>query len=83
MPNELLTVEEFAQKLKIGRSTLFDWVNKGILVRGKHFIKIGRILRFIWSDDMFASLAEAAAVKQPAAARKKTSSITPGINWDY
>ena len=47
---ELITVEEFAEKLKIGRTTVFQWLKDGTLVQGKHFIKIGRVIRFQWPD---------------------------------
>ena len=83
MVNELLTVEEFAQKIKVGRSTLFDWVNKGILVRGRHYFKIGRILRFTWSEDIVGSLTEAAIGEKTSLKLRKKKSIDPGIDWDY
>ncbi len=86
MAIDILTPEEFADRLKIGRSTLFDWLRKGILVPGKHYIKVGRILRFIWADDIVATLAE--ATRQPATPekpqlRQKSQPSQPSINWEY
>ena len=56
MNKDILTPEEFAQRLKIGRSTLFDWIRSGILVSDVHFVKVGRIPRFGWSDDVLFTL---------------------------
>lgn len=88
MAPEILTPEEFAQKLRIGRTTLFEWKRKGILVQGEHYIRIGRVVRFLWTDDLFASLREAmAADAAPDAAltkqRRVTSRQKPLINWDF
>lgn len=46
--DELLTIEEFAERMKIGRTTVFKWIQDGSLVPGKHFLKIGRVCRFHW-----------------------------------
>ena len=43
---ELLTVEEFAEHMKISRSTVFDWIRRGTLKAGRHYIKVGRVIRF-------------------------------------
>lgn len=86
MEQEILTAEEFAARLKIGRSTLFDWLNKGILVSGKHYLKVGRILRFVWSDDVVTLLNESVAVttsRQPASKRDNRVAAKNTINWDY
>lgn len=83
MENEVLTAEEFAQKLRIGRSTLFGWLQQGVLKPGKHFIKVGRVLRFIWSDDTVASMAEAAVRPKHSYRNKRQSSTKAGIDWDY
>lgn len=91
--DNVLTPEEFAHRLKIGRSTLFDWLAKGILLPGRHYFRVGRILRFIWSDEVIADLLsisatgvktelKAAPVRQYGGggnARGKTQKI----NWEY
>ena len=86
MAIDILTPEEFAERLKIGRSTLFEWLRKGVLVPGEHYFKQGRILRFMWSDAVVATLLE--ATRQPAAPekpqlRQKPQPSQPGINWEY
>src|SRR5450759_4246326 len=80
---ELLTVEQFAQRLQVSRATVFTWIQKQILVPGRHFLKIGRVLRFCWSDDFVTCLlndsAQALPVELPAVrpvslTRKKSDS---------
>lgn len=95
MTQEILTPEEFAQRLKIGRSTLFEWLSKGILIQGKHYFRVGRILRFAWSQELVADLLsisagvgvtgdQAAQVMSPT--RRYGSGVArgkPKINWEY
>jgi len=87
MEQEILTAEEFAARLKIGRSTLFDWLNKEILVSGKHYLKVGRILRFVWSDDVVTTLLNVSVAvttsRQPASKRDNRVAAKNTINWDY
>lgn len=86
---ELLTVDQFAQRLQVSRATVFTWMQKQILVQGRHFLKIGRVLRFTWSVDLVACLLQDSAQTVPAAApairpvnltRKK---IDSSLNWEY
>lgn len=88
-PPELLTVEQFAQRLQVSRATVFAWIQKQILVQGRHFLKIGRVLRFTWSDDLIACLLQDSAQTVPvvppplspvAASRQKSGSA---LNWEY
>jgi predicted DNA-binding transcriptional regulator AlpA len=88
-PPELLTVEQFAQRLQVSRATVFAWIQKQILVQGRHFLKIGRVLRFTWSDDFISILLQESAVAVAVAppplspvvvSRKKTGS---SLNWEY
>lgn len=87
MTKEILTAEEFAERLKIGRSTLFDWLGKGILVPGKHYMKVGRVLRFVWSDEVVISLLELSAMaaqpRQVDSKKANPAAATNPINWDY
>jgi hypothetical protein len=86
---EFLTVEELAQNLQVSRATLFNWMQKGILVQGRHYFKQGHILRFIWSDELIQELLTGSSEKV-----KKVSPVKPSqmpikqnkckpINWDY
>lgn len=55
---ELITVEDFAKRMKVGRTTVFEWIKNGRLLPGRHFIKIGRIIRFQWGQDLLRKLHE-------------------------
>jgi len=86
MHHELLTPEEFAKKLRIGRSTLFEWLRKGILKPGVHYFKQGRIVRFLWTDAVVASLVEATRQQTPTngnAIQRSPHKSKPGLNWEY
>lgn len=53
---EVLLMEEFADRLKVGRSTICNWKNDGTLVAGRHYIQKGKVLRFIWAIDLILEL---------------------------
>ena len=55
---ELLTVEEFAERMKISRTTVFDWIRKGTLQIGRHYFKMGRVIRFEWGPELIHKLHE-------------------------
>jgi len=55
---ELLTVEEFAERMKISRTTVFDWIRKGTLKIGRHYFKMGRVIRFEWGPELIHKLHE-------------------------
>ena len=82
---EILTVEEFAQKMKVGRTTVFQWIKEDVLIQGKHFFKVGRIIRFQWPDVLELLQGEKQAEKQeisPPKIRKKSHQDSP-INFQY
>ena len=86
---ELLTVEQFAQRLQVSRATVFTWIHKQILVQGRHFLKIGRVLRFTWSDDLLACLlsdsvqVESVAIPAVVPVRLTSKKSDSSLNWDY
>lgn len=45
---EVLTVEQFAQRMQVSRTTVFAWIKNGDLREGAHYLRLGRILRFSW-----------------------------------
>lgn len=53
---EILSIDEFADRLKVGRSTIWNWKNDGTLVPGHHYIQKGKVLRFIWARDLILEL---------------------------
>ncbi|MDG5466800.1 helix-turn-helix domain-containing protein [Deltaproteobacteria bacterium IMCC39524] len=54
--DELLTIEQFAHRLGISRTTVFEWMKSGDLIQGQHYLKINRIIRFPWGNDLIQSL---------------------------
>ncbi|MGD9139078.1 MAG: hypothetical protein PVH42_20100 [Desulfobacterales bacterium] len=53
---ELLPVEEYAKRFCVSRTTVFEWKKCGILVPGRHYIQIGRTLRFVWCSEIICEL---------------------------
>ena len=50
---EILTVEQFAEKMQVSRTTVFGWLKSGVLQEGVHYFRIGRILRLRWQKGLF------------------------------
>ena len=86
---DLLTVEQFAEKMQVSRTTVFEWLKNGALQEGKHYFKIGRIIRFVWDATLF--LRGRGEKREP---RKKTpprpkdkrrnhAPSQPAVNLDY
>ena len=49
---EMLTIEQFAERVQVSRSTVFSWMKQGLLVEGRHYFKIGAgTLRFPWGPE--------------------------------
>ena len=51
--HELLTVEQFAEKMQVSRTTVFGWLKKGVLQESLHYFRVGRILRICWREGLF------------------------------
>jgi predicted site-specific integrase-resolvase len=86
---EFITIEEVAERLHVSRATLFNWMQRGIFTQGKHFFKHGRVLRFIWGDDLVTALmgeslvqAENKPVSTQVSKSAKSKKASP-LNWDY
>ena len=87
---ELLTVEEFAERMKISRSQVYNWIKTGFLKPGQHFIRRGRTIRFPWTSTLLERLMEdsdqEAKTRDPIQAPKKPTprgGSTPAINLNY
>lgn len=85
---DLLTVEEFADKLKVSRSTVFGWLKSDQLQEGKHYFRIGKIIRFVWDAGLFLGRKKSkgeGSKKQVRPTEKTTHSTPsqPGINLNY
>ena len=88
---ELLTVEEYAKRFCVSRTTIFEWKKCGILVPGRHYIQIGRTLRFVWCSEVICEIHEGNSrntenkKKHPikSAMSKKASNKKSAINMEY
>jgi len=88
MNTSILTLDEFATRMHLSRATVFVWMNKGILERGKQYLKQGQVLRFLWSDELIRDIAGGASVVSPALPVKaplRTFKVTKDspLYWEY
>jgi len=69
---ELITIEQFAERFGVSRSTAFNWKKNGRLKPGRHYIQIGRTIKFLWEPDLLNKLHEDCLHKeQSTPVRKK------------
>jgi len=83
---EFLTVAEFAERMKISRATVFNWINSGYLQPGIHFTRIGRSVRFLWCAEALndlMSLANSSGIEKMPVEIEKSTDKSPLINLDY
>ena len=73
---ELLPAEEYAKRFCVSRTTVFEWKKSGILSPGRHYIKIGRTLRFVWSSELIRELHDSNVEKM---AETKIKTISPTV----
>jgi len=50
---EILTVEQFALRMQVSRTTVFGWPKNKVLEEGVHYFRVGRILRLCWREGLF------------------------------
>ena len=53
---QILTIEQFAERMQISRSTAYSWVADGVL--GTFLIRHRSVVRIIWSDKLLEHLQE-------------------------
>ncbi len=79
---ELLTVEEFALRFRVGRSTVFFWIANKKMLQGIHYFKVGKTIRIPWSVELLTSLStDPVEVEAPHAIR--TGKKRNSINFDF
>ena len=78
---ELLTVEEFAKRLRVGRSTVFLWIASKKMIQGIHYFKIVKTVRIPWCIELLASLSVEHEDTEAAPVRFGKNRQT--INLDY
>jgi hypothetical protein len=65
---ESITMEEFAQKMKISRSTAYAWKDKGYY--DDYLISLDGTLRVLWSDQLLRHLVRLSSQLRGTAGRK-------------
>lgn len=85
---EVLTVEQFADRLQVSRATVFNWMQRNILLQGLHYFRIGRILRFVWNAEAALNLLQCTG-EAPASVTSGKGKLVPSsrkstaINFEY
>lgn len=79
---ELLTVEQFAKRFQVSRATVFVWLHKSIFTKGKHYLKIGRVLRFFWPMEGIEIIVQE-PVQAKAGVRMIRQKKSSPLNWNY
>jgi len=88
---KLLTIEEFARRFGVSRTTIFKWKKRGKLKPGRHYVMIGRVLRFFWNKNVIVDLHDVndkriekqnVHLKEAGKTRPKCNKGSP-INFDY
>ena len=64
---EIVDIEGFADRMGVSRTTVFEWIKVGVLQPGRHFIKIGRVIRFAWGERLLQHLHEDSLDHAPVA----------------
>lgn len=65
MTTEYLTIEQFADRLQLSRSTAYSWIAQGRLISGQHVLHIGGVIRVLWGDELMAHLLELSKKSEP------------------
>jgi len=86
METQLLTIEEFAKKMKVARTTVFNWLKTEKLQQGKHYLRIGRVIRFQWPDVLEHLTEEVepieSALPQPRRIVKRQKGVAINLQYD-
>ena len=89
----MLNIEEFARRMQICRATVFEWIRSEILIQGRHYLRIGRVIRFPWSVELVQRLLDDCRLimekEQPNLKpeiwqlKRCLKNSRTRINWDY
>lgn len=86
---EVITPEEFIQRLGIARSTLYLWKSKGWLVERRHFLKIGKTVLYYWSNELLLDLHDSSNREESTNKEKNKPKVSQHklskdrVKWDY
>lgn len=86
---EILTVEQLAERLQVCRATIFNLIQRDVLLPGVHYFKLGRSTRFPWTAQLITNLLQMSIVSKPQnsvvkpATKPVRRSNSNPINWEY
>lgn len=80
---DLLDLEEFARRMGVSRSTVFDWIARRRLVPGRHFLRVGKTLRFFWSLEALRTLTGDDPVEGEQGDGCRQKIRKPAVNMDF
>jgi hypothetical protein len=91
MPIDVIDTEEFAKRMKIPVKDAKRAIRNGGLKPGRHFILIGKSVRFVWGEELLSKLQEDSSVGPTMATEKAPAPVLPaspskkgmGANRDY
>lgn len=70
---EMLGLEEFARRMSICPNTVRNWIKRGKLVEGIHFMHVDTIYRFPWSMEHIDKLMRSLTPEPPPSRPKLQS----------
>ena len=62
---DILTIEEFADRMKIAERTVWNWIHNGKLKAGTHYMRFDRVIRFAWGAELIQKLHEVSVDDEP------------------
>lgn len=76
---EIITPEIFMERMHIKRTTYYEWRRSGKLVRGRHYVKVKRVIEILWCLNLIRELDDPPKIKDkpamPVQTRRKGSAI--------
>ncbi|AJE03599.1 helix-turn-helix transcriptional regulator [Geobacter pickeringii] len=80
---ELVDVAEFARRMGVSRSTVFDWLARGRFTPGWHYLRVGKTLRFIWTLERLQTLTGDVPVEGEQGEEPQHSFRKSAINMEF
>lgn len=86
---EMIPPSEYIRRLNIAKSTLHLWKSKGWLVERRHYLKIGKTVLYLWSNELLLELhdncsrASTLEKEQANLLKRRTTLSNDRINWNY
>lgn len=82
-----IKLDDFCRMMNVTKNTVKKWIRLKLLVEGKHYIKVERVIRIIYSPELLGELQEnfnKTAKKDRRQKAVKAAKKPPSrINWDY